>query len=252
MVRHIFSICGMTALALCVLTECNNPASESTDQGDTPRSPSGVTVIYSEGFGGDLSKWETNYMITVGDFYPRMRISSDASHTGKYSITADSNRTALLYKIEPRIETGVVGVQFYIMAKEEGDINFTVEMGKNAGSSGGLGKAFGIGFDPNDSIKCKVFDMLGDTTVADSMIGPIERNHWYKCVVEIDFEAKTVVYYIDDVRVRKYPLPVSDMGFIDRLLVFRGMGVERPGYLIINCQEGAKQYFADDIVLYTK
>lgn len=218
-----------------------------------PAAPGGATLIMSEGFGGDLSKYEKDYMVTMADIYPHMQITTDAAHGGTHSITGDSNQTALLYALssETRVEGGIAGVQFYIMAKALGQANFTVEIGKNAGSSGGLGKAFGIGFDPNDSIKCKYYDMLGNEAVSDSMVAPIQLNHWYKCGVEVDFTAKTVTYSIDETTIIK-ALPSSDMAHIDRLLVFRGARVDRPNYGSTDCKQGLQQYYADDIVFYKK
>ena len=252
MVRTIFYIGTVMMCAIGTLTGCNNPASE--EEGDTPKIPDGVTVIYSDGFGGDLSKWDDHYMITVGDNYPHARITTDAAYSGKYSVTTDSNRTALLFSLLPevRVESGIAGVQFYIMAKENGQANFTVEIGQNAGSSGGLGKAFGIGFDPNDSIKCKYYDMLGNPSVADTMVAPIQLDHWYKCAIEVNLTDATVSYYIDDAIIRTQALPTIDLMGIDRLLVFRGLEVNRPNYGITTCADGPKQYYADDIVFYKK
>jgi hypothetical protein len=254
MIRHVFIACAVMAYVMSVFTGCNNPASNDNDEGETPQAPAGATAIYRDGFGGDLSNWDDHYMITVGDNYPHMQISTVAAHGGTHSITSDANKTALQYSLttDNRVESGIAGVQFYIMAKEKGGINFTVEIGKNAGSSGGLGKAFGIGFDPNDSIKCKFYDMLGSEIVSDVMIAPIQLDHWYNCAVEVDLTAKKVSYFIDDANVLSKDLPTADMGHIDRLLVFRGAYVERPGYVNVDCQEGQKQYFADDIVLYKK
>jgi hypothetical protein len=219
-----------------------------------PAAPAGAALILSEGFGGDLSKYEKDYMVTSTDIYPHMQITTAAAHAGTHSITGDSNQTALLYALnsDTRVESGIVGAQFYIMTRNLGEANFTVEIGKNAGSSGGLGKAFGIGFDPNDSLKCKYYDMLGNVTVSDTMLRPIQLGHWYKCVVEVDFTAKTVAYYVDDVKVWSPVLPASDMNFIDRLLVFRGATVERPNYGITPCTQGPQQYYVDDIVFYKK
>jgi hypothetical protein len=220
---------------------------------DEPVIPAGVTSVFSTGFAGDQTKWENNYMITVGDFYPHMRTTSEVAHNGKYSVTTDSNRTALLYKIEPRLEKSecsMCGVEFYIMAKETGKINFTVELGQNAGSSGGLGKAFGIGFDVQDSIKSTSYDPNNLGRV-DKMKGPIQLNKWYKCKVEINFIEKTASYYIDDEKVNQEALPTVEMYGIDRLLVFRGV-YGGPSDYPIECSEGSKKYYVDDIVLYKK
>jgi hypothetical protein len=204
--------------------------------------PAGATVLFKEGFGSGVTNWRENYMVLVGDFYPQMRISTDAAHTGTHSITTDSNRTALVAYIDPRIETGIVGAQFYIMAKAAGSTNFTVEIGQNNGSSGGLGKAFGIGFDQTNVLKTTFYDSWNGPL--DTMLAAIQVNHWYKCNVELNLDAAvmTVTYYLDDVKVRTSALPTMEMYGVDRILVFRGMlGTE-----------GAVSYFADDIVLYTK
>jgi hypothetical protein len=202
--------------------------------------PGGSTVIFSDGFGGGLSAWRDTYMPIIGDFYPAMRISTVAAHTGTHSITTDSNRTALIYYVDPRIETGIVGAQFYFMAMAKGQINFTVEIGQNAGSSGGLGKSFGFGFDKSDSVKTTYYDSWNGPQ--DIMLSAIQLNHWYKGNVEINFADNTVTYYLDDVKVRALALPLQEMYGIDRVLVFRGL----------KSTEGLKPYFADDIILYTR
>jgi hypothetical protein len=214
--------------------------------------PVGDTVKFSEGFGDALSKWRDDYMIVVGDNYPKMRITDEAAHTGTHSITSDSNRTALQAYIAPQLYTGVVGVQFYIMAKAPVQTNFTVEIGQNNGSSGGLGKAFGIGFDMTDSVKCSYYDSW--TGHKDTMIAPIELNKWYKCNVEVDMDAVpgTISYYLDDILVRTLPLPTGEWYGIDRLLVFRGLGDYTQDGSLIPSADGVAQYYADDIVVYKK
>ena len=255
MFRKTFYIGTAMVCALSVLTVCNNPVTPQGGGGETPAAPAGAKVIYADGFGGDLSKWETNYMINMGDFYPHMQITTAAAHTGTHSITSDSSRTALLYALADSISvrTGIAGVQFYLMAKALDSANFTVEIGKNAGSSGGLGYAFGIGIDPNNSLKCKYFDMLGNPSVKDSMIGAVQLNHWYKCVVEVNFSTKMITYAIDNTTITMAMPATADMSKVDRLLVYRGQTVLRAdGYTNDPCKDGPKQYYADDIVFYQK
>jgi hypothetical protein len=152
MLRKILFAGATVACVAAMLTGCSkkNPA-EPEDE--TPTAPSGATLVFAEGFGGDLSEWDNDYMVDMFHIYPRMRTTTDAAHTGTHALTTDSNNTALLFSLLPadRIESGIAGVQFYIMAKELGQANFTVEIGANAGSSGGVQPAFGIGFDPSDS-----------------------------------------------------------------------------------------------------
>jgi hypothetical protein len=243
------------AISISGFLGCGDPVS-GNDKGETPAAPAGTQAVFAEGFGGDLSKWDNNYMITVGDYYPHMRITDEVAHSGKYCATTDSNRTALLYKIDPRLEgtvCNICGVEFYIMSKGAGKINFTVELGQNAGSSGGLGKAFGVGFDVRDSIKSTSLDpnrTSGDIRL-DKLVGTITPGKWYKCKIEIDFTAKTATYYIDDNKVDQHALPTVEMYGIDRMLVYRGKYGGTNDYPI-ECSEGSKQYFVDDIVLYKK
>ena len=133
MIRHVKAIIVALAAMVCMMAGCNKnsvgPTSTSTD---SPPIPTGATVVFSDGFGGDLSKYKASYMINVNDFYSPMRITTDAAHSGTHSVTSDSNRTALEYDLVPSIISGIVGVQFYIMAKSSGQTNFTVQIGKNA------------------------------------------------------------------------------------------------------------------------
>jgi hypothetical protein len=250
MVRNIFLVIAAAACFTGGLTGCSKKNPAEPPAGETPTAPAGSTLQFAEGFGGDLSKWDASYLVSYPDeIYPHLRITTEAAHTGTHSITSDSNRTALLFIDTPRVETGTVGVQFYIMAKVAGQSNFTVEIGQNAGSSGGLAEAFGIGFDPSDSIKCTFFDTYYSMNNGhnDSLLAPIQIDHWYKCAVEVNFTDSTIAYYLEDALVRTLPLPTSVMG-IDRLLVFRGNW----GMHDAPSVEGTKQYYADDIVLYKR
>jgi hypothetical protein len=241
MVRNIKVIIGALAVVGFMMAGCKNSVGPTST--DSPPIPSGATAVMSDGFGGDLSNYMATYMITVGDFYAQMRITADAAHSGTHSITSDSNRTALEYDFSSSIIKGIVGVQFYIMAKSAGHTNFTVQLGKNAGSSGGLGKQFGLGFDKSDYVKCVFYNMDDITPQQDSLLAPIQFNHWYKGVVEVNFTTNAVTYYLDDVMVKNMSFPaLATMYGIDRLLVFRGM----------EGAEGPKPYYADDIVVYKK
>jgi hypothetical protein len=198
----------------------------------------------SEGFGGDLSTWETEYMINFGDpTYPRMRITTDTAHTGTHSLMSDSNRTALLYKLPEKLQDSIAGLQCYILAKEKGHTNFTVQLGQDAGSSGGLAKKFGFGFSPTDSVVTVFYDNYGGQK--DMAVAAIQLNHWYKCVVEVNFTTKVISYSLDDQLVRTAPLPEIEMYGIDKLLVLRGFEPTEGA-------DGVKKCYVDDIVLYKK
>jgi len=254
MLRQILITSATIVCIAAMLTGCSNKNPVDEEKSETPTAPSGTTLVFAEGFGSDLSKWDNDYMVTQFDIYPRMRTTTDAAHTGTHSLTTDSNNTALLFTILPstnRIESGIAGVQFYIMAKALGQANFTVEIGANAGSSGGVQPAFGMGFDPSDSIKCTYYEMNYpyNNGYGDSLLCPFELDRWYKCVVEANFSDSTITYYLDDVLVRTFPLDVARTMGIDKLLVFRGFYA---GMNATPSQEGPKQYYADDIVFYKK
>jgi hypothetical protein len=259
MIRKWMSV-GCIAVAFAfIMMGCgdkSNPVAVAGD--DAVPTPAGATVVMSEGFGGALlPKWENTYMVLVNDNYPPMRIATGAAlaHTGTHSITSDSNRTAIVYKVIPPLESAdpaavhyIVGVQFYIMAAAKEQANFSVQFGQDNGSSGGLGKGFGIGFDKSDSIKTMLYDTWGGLTPeSDSMLGPIQVNHWYKCNIELDLGTTwTATWMLDGEVVKTRPLPTQEMSRVDRVLVFRGAEDGNMG------AEGVKQCYADDIVLYKK
>jgi len=265
MVRKILAIGALitATVTISALMSCNNPVSSTTSE--NPAIPAGVQVVFSSGMNdediADTSKWSKDYMINVNDFYPQMRATTEAAHSGKYSVTSDSNRTALVVKLEGilpnlynnpeinKINKGICGVEFYIMAKAKGGINFTLELGQYAGSSGGLSKSFGIGFDIFDSIKATHYDADGGRT--DKMVEPIKLNYWYKCKIEINFNDSTATYYIDGNMVDQGKLPSREMYGIDKMLIFRGPLAQK-GDEYPECQEGPKPYYIDDIVLYTR
>ena len=230
---------------------CGDPVGPQA-AGDTPVVvPAGATALLAEGFGSNLAQWEPTFMINVGDYYPQMRITTDAAHTGTHSITSDSNRTALVYNVSSadRPESGIAGIQFFIMTKAADSINFVVSIGQNAGSSGGLVNAFGLGFDLGGTLIATYKDKDGS---ADTLLAAITPNKWYKCRVEVDFTAMLITYFVDDVKVYTHATPVSEFYGLDRVLVFRGDGNHTLAGDYFAAKEGPKKYYADDIVLYKK
>jgi hypothetical protein len=160
--------------------------------------------------------------------------------------------TALYHVENDRKETGTVGVEFYLMASALGKANFGVQIGQNPGSSGAVSPAFGIYFDPSDSIKCIFFSTWPANDVQ-TTIAPIQPGKWYKCKVEVNFESATATYYIDDALVHTETYPGiggdGDIGLmgIDRVLVYRG----RYGKIPLDSEDGMKSYYVDDITFYT-
>jgi hypothetical protein len=215
-----------------------------------PMGPDGATVLFRDSFGGSLSHWDASYMVSIGVFYPRMRNSVAEVHSGTHSVTSDSSWSALVSSLasDNIINTNIAGLEFWLYAKTLGEANFAAQIGQNAGPSGGLGKSYGIGFGRNDSIKCTYFDFTDSIPYRNKSIAPIQLDHWYRCDVEVDFNAKAISYYIDSVKVQTVPLQLDEMYGIDRILISRG---EDPTDSLDH-PSGPKQYFIDDVVLYKK
>ncbi|MBN2188633.1 MAG: hypothetical protein JW699_04205 [Chitinispirillaceae bacterium] len=183
-----------------------------------------------------------------------MSITTAAAHQGTHSLTTDSNMTALYHVELPanRVESGTAGVEFYLMAQTPGQANFGVLIGQNPGSSGAITPAFGIFFDPSDSIKCMVFNTWPEIR-SFTALAPVQADKWYKCGVEVNFTDSTVSFYLDDVPMHTESVAgmMADQSLmgIDRVLVFRDQLQVLPATTAV---EGTKPYYVDDIVLYKK
>jgi hypothetical protein len=240
--RFILSSGAVIVCSMMLFTGC--------DTGTGPSEPSGNenrNVIFSEGFESDLSAWEGLYMVSDQEKYHQMRITADAAHSGKNSLTTDSNMTALYHVEDKRVETGTVGIEFYMMATTLEQANFGVEIGQNPGSSGKVSPSFGIYFDPSDSIKCTFFTAW-PVVDRQTIVAPIQAGQWYKCQVEVNFEDSTVSYFIDDILKHTEPIVAENyFGGIERLLVYRG----KYGKIPLDSEEGVKPYYIDDITFYT-
>jgi hypothetical protein len=210
-----------------------------------PVSGDNRTVIYSDGFENGLSGWQPVYQVTQEDLYKPMRINSTAKHSGNNSITSDSSMTALYHIELDRIETGTVGVEFYMMAQSLEKTNFGVEIGQNPGSSGAVSPAYGIYFDPSDSIKCTSYTSFPSVDIQ-KMVAPIQAGKWYKLNIDVNMANSTVTYSIDGTIV--HTEKTSSLYGIDRLLVFRG----KYGKDYSSSSDGVKPYFIDDITYYKK
>lgn len=236
MLRKILLTGTVAACSLFIISGCEdkNPAT-----GDSR------TVIFSDGFENGLSGWQPVYQVTQEDLYKPMRINSTDKKTGSNSITSDSSMTALYHIELDRIETGTIGVEFYMMAKSLEKTNFGVEIGQNPGSSGAVSPAYGIYFDPSDSIKCTSYASFPSVDIQ-KMVAPIQAGKWYKLNVEVNMTTSTVSYSIDGAVV--HTEKTSSLYGIDRLLVFRG----KYGKDYSSSSDGVKPYFIDDITYYKK
>lgn len=284
MFRHrLFAV--VSALSVFgLLAVCEQPAGLSNVDLNTDLTnvPAGTELIFREGFEDDLMQWDDSLFVltsmpppTYFQYYQRMRITDEAAHSGMYSLTSDSSKTALesshntMYRIATDSGETIryngadyliknerrVGIQYFIMAKEMGEANFILVIGQHSDFFLGRGGMdlldfFGIGFAPNDSIQCLYVDNFKESQ--DTMIAPIKLNTWYKCNIEIDFpdtrtdSSGSVTYYLDDVNVCKKPLPEDKLFYIDRILLLRGEKTMTG----TQSADGSKKYYVDDIALY--
>jgi hypothetical protein len=245
-------VTGVLIAGVVMLSECQkNPVATANDT--NPTAPAGSSLLFSEGFGGDLSKWDGIYQVSGAEKYKQMRITTAAAKSGTHSLTTDSSMTALCHRelADSPVDTGIAGVEYYMMAQTLGQINFGLEIGKDPGSSGAVTPAFGIFFDPSDSIKCIVHNTWPavDTQIA---VEKITASRWYKFKVEVNMTDSTANYFIDDNKILTLKLidnlkDAYPLG-INRLLICRGtMGMN-----FSSSAEGVKPYFIDDIVYYKK
>lgn len=211
-------------------------------------SASSKTTVFSEGFEGDLvtNNWSQLSIPWDPPLYSWLSITSAAAHGGTKSITSDSSRCGILASFShTKLSSGIVGLEFYLMAGVLSQSDFAALIVESGGSSDAGLHQYGFGFDSTDSIKTYDYDFF-DTAQQNKNISKINANHWYKCVVEVDFSATgAITYYLDDVLVRTVPMPSSNMfDGLDWLYVLRqntGTGRQSP-----------KPYYIDDIRVYTK
>ena len=206
------------------------------------------TTVFSEGFEGDLVTNNWNQLSIPWDppLYNWLTISSAAAHSGTKSITSDSSRCGILASFSPtKLNSGIVGLEYYIMASVLSQSDFAALIVESGGSSDAGLHQYGFGFDSTDSIKTYDYDFF-DTAQQNKNVSKIQANHWYKCVVEVDFKTtNAITYYLDDVLVRTVPMPNSNsFDGLDWLYVLRqntGTGRQSP-----------KPYYVDDIKVYKK
>jgi hypothetical protein len=241
---------------LAMSTGCEKPTDGVFDDPYT-NIPVGTELVFSEGFEDDLMQWEDSLFVLTSiptnyfQYYPRMRITNESAHRGMYSLTSDSNKTALFFRQEPRWERnydGLIGIQFFIMAEQLGGAHFSLLIGQSVLSGLlGLEHFFGIGFSSNDSIRCFYYSI--ETGMLDTNIALIKPGNWYKCNIEIEFsKSGSLTYYLDGVIVYKKPIPKYELYGIDRILVLRGEEI-LTGMPSI---DGPKQYYIDDIAAYIR
>ena len=110
---------------------CNNNSGPTNSTDKVPG-----TAILSEGFEGDLS----NYRQITYDpgIQGMMSISTQHAHSGKSSLTSDSNNTSIKRVISPSIDDSIAGLQFYLMATTAAHTNFFAAICKPGSSASSM------------------------------------------------------------------------------------------------------------------
>jgi hypothetical protein len=183
-----------TGLALVVCDNGTDPAAFD----DKVRG----NVILSEGFEGDLSNYK---QITYVPGQGIMSISTQQAHSGKGSLTSDSNNTGIKRVIDPSIDDSIAGLQFYLKATKTSHDNTIVAICKMGSSANGLFTIMGMGIDRSDSLKCVYESAPADPSNEYKNFAPLTLNTWYKCKIEYDYSATTLTYFLNDAIVHTIP-----------------------------------------------
>jgi len=179
--------------------------------------------------------------------YGWMSITTNAAHSGTYSLTSDSNNTGLRRWLDNPVFDSIGGLEFYLMAKSSGKTNFfaaIVTMGTSAGMlNNGFSSILGMGIDKSDSLWYtyqKYDDPQADSDLVYKTFAALEFNKWYKCAVEYDFTLHKVTYLLNGTIVFTRSAP--GINVLDMLITMRdNLGAQ-----------GAKDYFIDDISVYKR
>jgi hypothetical protein len=194
-------------------------------------------VILSEGFEGDLSSYrQITYMTGQG----LMSITTQQAHSGKGSLTSDSNNTGIKRMIDPSIDDSIAGLLFYLMAAKASQTNFLVAICKPGSSANGLFTIMGMGIDMSDSLRCVYEDAPADPSNKYKNIAPLSLNTWYKCKIEYGYSAATLTYFLNDAVVYAIAAP-SPMTLHTFVVMRDSLGAAGPS-----------EYYIDDVAIYKR
>ena len=229
MIRMIYTMAAVATWGL--IMQCNN--------GSDPIGPSeNVTgTIISEGFEGDLSGYK---QITYQTGQRMMSIATQHAHSGKGSLTSDSNNTSIKRVISPSIDDSIAGLQFYLMATKLAHTNFFAAICKPGSSANGLFTIIGMGIDKSDSLIYIYENLPGDPINEHVNFAALTLNKWYKCKLEYNYSDTTLTYFLDNktVYTRTTPSPMTLQIFA---VIRDGLGAQ-----------GTSGYYIDDISIYKR
>lgn len=218
-------------MVIGLITRCDNSSPNNPQTRVLPGK-----VILSEGFEGNLENYN---QVTYHPEDGKMSISTQYAHSGKGSLTSDSNYTGIKTRIDPALDDSIAGVQFYLMATKASQTNLLVAICKPGSSASGLFTIIGMGIDKSDSLKYVYESAPGDS--ANSVyknFAALTFNKWYKCKIEYDFPNSNLIFYLDDgiVHQQKTENPL----FLSYFAAMRdGLGAKGPS-----------GYYIDDLAIY--
>jgi hypothetical protein len=169
-----------------------------------------------------------------------MSISTQYAHSGKCSLTSDSNNTSIKKGISPSIDDSIAGLQFYLRATKLAHTDFIVAICKPGSSANGLFTIMGMGIDKSDSLRYVYEEDPLDPINEHKNFAALTLNKWYKCKIEYDYSDTTLTYFLDDstVYTRTAPSPMT----LQTLVVMRdSLGAQGPS-----------GYYIDDITIYKR
>jgi hypothetical protein len=214
----------------------------STANPVTPPDQSFGDVILSEGFEGDSTYLDSNNyrQINYDPSQGMMSISTQYAHSGKSSLTSDSNNTSIKRGISPSIGDSIAGLQFYLMATKLAHTNSFAAICKPGSSSDGLITKFGMGIDKSDSLKYICYDYLNGINEYINF-APLTLNKWYKCKIEYDYSDTTLTYFLDNDTVYTRTTPSTITSFQTFVAIRDGLGAQGPS-----------GYYIDDVIIYKR
>jgi hypothetical protein len=215
-----------------MIMRCNNNSGPTNPTDKVPG-----TAILSEGFEGDLSNYR---QITYDPAQGMMSISTQHAHSGKSSLTSDSNNTGIKRGISPSIDDSIAGLQFYLMATKTAHTNFFAAICRPGSSADGLITKFGMGIDKSDSLNYICYDYLNGINEYKNF-APLTLNKWYKCKIEYDYTDTTLTYFLDNDTIYTRTTPSTLTPFQTFVAIRDGLGAQGPS-----------GYYIDDVTIYKR
>ena len=222
----LFCILAMVAIG-AMLIRCNSASPTS--------SPSFANVLLSEGFESDAAL----SALTFAPGWGNMSKSTAHAHSGKYSLTSDSNQTGIKEPFD-LIADSIAGLQFYLMATTAEHINFFGALARSGSAWNGLYAILGLGISQSDSLMYVYQYAPNDSTNEQKCFAPLQFNKWYQCNVEFNFTTSVLTYSVDG--------KVVGTKNTDNMMML-GLFVTTRDNL---GSQGPKGYYMDDVTIYKK